>query len=981
MVDHGHVATRVSSSRFVGRAAELAELRSALTEALAGRPSLAFVAGESGVGKTRLVCELERQAREDGVRVLSGECVDLGEGELAYAPIVAALRPLARAQDPALEALPAPVREVLDAMLPGLGGASASRSFTEEATGARARLFEALLTLIDRLGDDGGLLLIIEDLHWSDRSTRAFLAYLAASLVSERVLVVATYRADELHRRHPLRPVLAELERSAGARRVDLAPFTHDELAEQLADILGTAADPALVERLWLRSEGNALYAEELLAAGLDGLGALPPTLREALMLRVERLAPATQEVLGVLAVAGRVEHAVVAEATKLDAAALREALRDAVAAQIVRVDNEGRYGLRHALLGEVIADDLLPGERAEIHLALARALESHTAAGAHNASAIAHHYAAAGDQPKALVSAVRAGELAETVRAHGEAAALFERALELWDRVPDAEALAGVDRIELLRAAAWCHSTENEIERAEALLRSAISELERSDDQRRLATVLERLSRMQWRLGRPDEAFESQERALSLLPADEPTEERATILATRAKHLMLASRYREATELAREALDVARAAKAVGPEIRSLDALGVSETWRGSHEGEGLLRSAIALAIEHDMPITALTIYSNLADVLLLAGRGQDAMAVADEGLELTRRMGYTSRWLSIVKAEIAFAVGDWQAARALLPDQGRRLQHNLFVNEAHRRVSLQLADGDHEGARALLDDAAQIVAGSRETQFIGAQAALRAELERRAGDLEAARHAVEDGLDRIEFCSEDRARLSMVSLVGLQVESDAAIRARDLGDADAERLAISLAEMLFARLEATAGEHRVVENANLAAARAWLARTRGADDPGAWAEAVAAWRETGRPYDAALAQWRQAEAELSRGDRDDAAATARDALAAARELGARWLASEVEGFVARARLRGEDEPAPASGDDPFGLTPRERQVLELLAAGATNREIGQSLYMAEKTASVHVSRILAKLDVRTRTEAAAVAHRLGLT
>ncbi len=973
------MATRVTSSRFVGREAELSELRAALSDAIDGRPGLAFVAGESGVGKTRLVCELERLARADGIRVLNGECVDLGESELAYAPIVAALRPLARSSDPVLESLPEAARQALEAMLPGLAGDAAPRGFSEEATGARAALFEALLMLIDRLSADNGLLLTIEDLHWADRSTRAFLTYLGASLVSERVLVVSTYRPDELHRRHPLRPLLAELERTA--RRVDLGPFTRAELALQLADILATEPEPDLVERLWARSEGNALYAEELLAAGLDGRGALPPTLREALMVRIERLAAPTQEVMRVLAVGGRVEHAVVAEATQMEPGVLREALRDAVAAQIVKVDNEGRYGFRHALLGEVIADDLLPGERAELHLALARALESHTAPGAHNASAIAHHYAAGGDQPRALVASVRAGEAAEGVRAYGEAAALFERALELWDRVPDAEELAGTDRIDLLRVAAWNHHTEGDPERAETLLRAAAAKIDEEREPLRMAEVLDRLADRQWKLGRQDEANATQERALALVPSDEPTAQRAMLLATRAKQLMLASRHRETIEQARCAIDVARAAGAVMPEIRALDALGVSLAWVGDLEGIPSLRQAIALSLEHDMPVTAVQIHVNLADVLMWRGAGHDALAAADEGLALATEHGYFSRWLSLMKAEIAFQLGDWATTASLLPEHGRRLQYDTFVNDAHRRVELALGRGEHERVRELLDAAEPIVAASREPQFIGAQAALRAELERRAGDLAAARGAVEEGLDRIEFCSEDMARISLVSLAGLAVEADAAVRARDLGEADTEKLSVSLAEMLLARLEATAGENRPIESANLVTGSALLARAEGDDDPALWAQAVAAWREVSRPYEATRARWREAEALLSRGDRTGASTAAHEALDEARGIGASWVASEIEGFIARARLRTDGDAAPEPDGDPFGLTPRERQVLELLAAGATNREIGQSLYMAEKTASVHVSRILAKLDVRTRTEAAAVAHRLGLT
>ena len=977
------MATRVTSTRFVGRAAELAELRDALADAVGppARPALAFVAGESGVGKTRLLCELERDARADGVRVLSGECVDLGESELAYAPIVAALRPLTRAADPVLDDLPTGARDALEAMLPGLGRAAIPHLAPEEATGARAALFEALLTLIERLAADDGLLLVMEDLHWADRSTRAFLTYLAASLVSERVLVVLSYRPDELHRRHPLRPVLAELERSEGARRVDLAPFTRAELGEQLADILGAAPEPTLMERLWTRSEGNALYAEELLAAGLDGRGALPPTLREALMLRVERLAAPTQDVLSTLALGGRLEHALLAEATGFAPDVLRDALRDGVAAQIVRVSPDGAYGLRHALLAEVIADDLLPGERTELHSGLARAFESHSPPGAHNASAVAHHHAAAGDQPRALAASVRAGEAAEAVRAYGEAAALYERALELWDRVPDAPERAGTDHVGLLRSAAWCRYTEGDAERAETLLRAASEELDAEAEPEQMADVLERLARQEWRQGRPDDARRTQARALALLP-DHPTAARAMVLSSQAKQLMLESRYREAIERARAGLAEARAAGAAMPEIRSLDALGVSLAWMGDPEGLVRLREATALALEHEMLVTANTLYANLADVLLWRGRGADALAAVEEGLALSAQAGHFSRWLELMKGEICFQLGDWAAVAELLPEHGRRARHDELVNETHRRVELALALGEHDRASALLDAAEGDSAASREPQFIGPHAVMRAELARRAGDLAAARAAIEDGLDRIEFCSEDSARISMVSLAGLAVEADAAVRARDLGEDDG--VPLSLAEGLLARLEATAGEHRPIEAAALVAGRALAARAAGRDDPDLWAEAAATWTAAERPYPAAQARWGEAEARLTAGDRDGAATAARVALEGARALGASWLASEVEGFSTRARLRDAEDPQPGAAaeaeDEPFGLTPRERQVLELLAGGATNREIGAQLYMAEKTASVHVSRILAKLDVRTRTEAAAVAHRLGL-
>src|SRR3954454_11389382 len=165
--DTARMATRVTSTRFVGRATELSELRGALTEAAEGRPSIAFVAGESGLGKTRLVSELERAAGADGVRVIGGECVELGEGELPYAPIVAALRPLARSGDPLLDELSPAAREGLTHLLPGLGLTAVT---PDESSSAQSRVFEGLLELLEHLGREDGLLLTIEDLHWADKS-------------------------------------------------------------------------------------------------------------------------------------------------------------------------------------------------------------------------------------------------------------------------------------------------------------------------------------------------------------------------------------------------------------------------------------------------------------------------------------------------------------------------------------------------------------------------------------------------------------------------------------------------------------------------------------------------------------------------------------------------------------------------------------------------------------------------------------------
>ncbi len=979
---------RVSSTRLIGRERELSELEAALGDAAEGHPSLAFLAGESGVGKSRLLGELEHRTRERGWSVLSGDCVELGEGELPYAPIVAALRPLVRAGDPRLETLPGTERLALSRLLPGLGDAAQPNTAQDEAT-AQAQLFEALLALLDALGRAAPVLLAIEDLHWADRSTRAFVAFLSRALCSERVLVVFTYRPDELHRRHPLRPLLADVEREARSRRVEIAALSRDELAQQLADILGAAPEAGLAERLWTRGGGNPLFTEELLAGGLDGRGAPPATLRDALMVRVERLGESAQELLRLLAAGQRLDHVLLAEAARLDAADLRAALREAVAGHIVVVDDDGAYAFRHALLREVVEDDLLPGEHADLHRRLAGALERRVEAegaraGAHLTASVAHHHQAAGDRPAALTASLRAADASDKVHAHGEALALLERALELWPLVRNAAKLAGCRHSDVLARAAQAADLNGDNTRAEGLLEAALRDPLLEGDPHRVALLLERLARVQRRLGKTDDSLATLERGLALLPTHEAGAERARLLSSKAKVRMLSGRYRDGEQVAREALQAARVSGDRVAESQSLNALGVCLAELGAlDDGIAALERATAIAREDERPGDLANAYTNLADVLHLHGRGRDALAVALEGLVQPGISRSSADWLSTSIAEMAFDLGDWALADAHLPVHERRRTGHALLNVALRRAELALARGEDAVARAALDSARHVEAGG-EPQLHGPLSALVAELARRSGDLPAARAAVEEALDRIEFCTEDVMRLARVAAAGIVVEADAAQRARDLGDHPAAAAAMDRAAALLERVEAAAEGDRPVESATLIGARAEVARAAGRPDAEAYAAAAAAWTALGRPHPAALMQWREAEAHLARGAREPAGAAASRAYAGATALGAGWLRRELEGLAARARLElAPDRPVPGPAepvaDAPFGLTPRERQVLVLVARGATNREIGAELFMAEKTASVHVSRILAKLDVRSRTEAAAVAHRQG--
>src|SRR5215204_1130807 len=356
------MSRRVSSATFVGRSAELELLGGALEQAARGRPAFVFVGGESGVGKTRLLRELESRARARGTRVLLGQCLELGGAQIPYAPLVAALRPLARgigAGGGGDGDLPEATRNALAELLPELGGTGIRAD--AEPSARQGRLFEAMLALLERLGRAAPVLLAIEDLHWADGATRDFINFIVRSAREEPLLLVVTYRSDELHRRHPLRPLIAELERAAGVERIGLERFDRAEVTEQLAGIVGEPPSHDLADRLFCRSQGNPLYTEELLAASEDGDSwLLPETLRDVLIARFERLSPAAQAVVRVAAVIDRpVTHRLLEAVAELPPAELMHGAREAVAQQVLVIGEGNMYAFRHALVGEAIHGDL----------------------------------------------------------------------------------------------------------------------------------------------------------------------------------------------------------------------------------------------------------------------------------------------------------------------------------------------------------------------------------------------------------------------------------------------------------------------------------------------------------------------------------------------------------------------------------------------------------------------------------------------
>ena len=1004
----------LTSATFVGRTEELARLAAAADRAAAGTPTAVVVGGEAGVGKTRLVGELVASARQAGATVLVGGCVELGGEGLPFAPLIEALRGFVRDLDePELAQLvPGRARVELARLLPELGpggpGPDAAGSWVggpgAEPRGSglgseQRRLFELLLVLLERLGSERPAVLVVEDLHWADRSTRDLLAFLVRNLRHGRLLLVMTYRSDELHRRHPLRPFLAELDRGRRAERLELARFGRDEVAAQLAGIQGTPAPPELTERIHARSDGNAFFVEEL-AATAAADGELPPSLRDTLLARIELLAEPTQQVLGVAAAAGaRVGHDLLAEVAGLPDAELLAGLREAVSAHVLLVAAaDGAYGFRHALVKEAVYAELLPGERTRLHARFAAALAGRDAGGDPGLAAeLAWHWYAAHDLERALPAAVEAGRAAERAFAYAEAQRQFERALELWDRVPGAT--AGLDKAELLARAGEAAANAGAADRAVALVRGALAEVAPGRDPLLAGQLTERLGFHLRIAGRPG-AMEAYQEAIGLVPPG-PTVERARVLAGLGQALMLRARFAEAIATCEEAIQVARAAGSPAVETHALCSLGTAMARiEDPDDGLAALGEARRLAAELGLAKDEARACVNLSDLLNDLGRLEEAVVVAMEGIEVATAAGLRRTFGVFLAGNAAAALynqGRWDET-AELTAAYLELGDDEDLNTVTLRQSMAMLDAGRGHFESALGHvrAARRLAGD---EFIAVQyppnlAAAEAEVAAWRGRLEEAAAAVAGGLAALQGPLVD-LRACLLLAIGLRVEGERARLATARHDHETLTDARLVADELVQWARGTFAGSRVAwRRAVLATCEAEWARVQGEPDPERWLAAVAAWEESGHPYPLAVARWRAAEALLAgRGDRTLVAELLRRSHATASGLGAEPLRGELERLarLGRVDLRPRDPSGAPAGPTPeptdaaaagvaLGLTARELEVLTLVAEGRSNRQVAEALFISAKTASVHVSNILAKLGVASRVEAAAVAHRHGL-
>jgi DNA-binding CsgD family transcriptional regulator/tetratricopeptide (TPR) repeat protein len=967
----------------LGRDRVLAELADLLGLADEPRSRSVLLSGDAGVGKTRLLAELVERARDAGWRTLVGHCLDFGDSALPYLPFSELFGRLAIDAPDVVTTLTAD-RPALSHLQPGRRLISGGVNPADENLD-RSDLFDAIHDALDDLAESQPVLVVIEDVHWADRSTRDLLSFLFARSFRGPVVVVASYRSDDLHRRHPLRATAAQWARVPGVHRLHLEPLADGDVRRLVRALVPGPIAESDVHTIVRRAEGNAFFAEELVSAVESSAGRLPDDLADLLLVRLDRLDDDAREVVRAASCAGRrVGHTLLAAVLVQDDDALDRSLRNAVEQNVlVRVGES--YAFRHALLAEAVYDDLLPGERVRLHAAYAAALRSHLADG--TAAELARHARLAHDPETAVRASLEAGDEAMSVGGPEEAAKHYETALGL---VADARVAASLDTVapaDLAVRAADALLASGHPERAVKVVRAQLAQTPVADRPDAFAShrarLLLTLASATMMLDNAGDPLELTTEALDLVP-DEPTPLRARLLGMHARaHLfhgnddVAARQAMEALGLAQK-LDMASLVADVtttlaGIEERSGDAetaeralTEIIEQAGAGGDAHAEMRSRYLLASLHHER-------GDLAQSQQAYHQGY-AVALAT-GLPWAP-YGFEAR---LMEALVAYVRGEWDAALDLTTMSGQAPPPIPEATLLGIRSLVCVGRGDPSSEQLLaqlrplwaLDGLVGISAGAAEIDWYGARRDV-------AGVLASFDRAVE--IVGVAWSEAFQARIRLTALV-LGHLADAAGR----GDQDRERL-VEPAPALMAGVDRVMQRVRRRKRPFGPEGVAWLERTHAehlrlrwladVDPPDedelvvAWERSLTAFEQMGHPFEVARTQARLAAVLRATGHAVEARALVDAARETARGLGA-------EPLLAELRQHGEPRRRDARAT---ALTSRETEILGLVAQGRSNGEIARQLFISAKTVSVHVSNILAKLGAGGRTEAAAIARRDGL-
>ncbi|WP_170285945.1 helix-turn-helix transcriptional regulator [Nocardioides rubriscoriae] len=981
-----------SSATMVGRDTELVEIAASLGVRPA-RPADRLVdvllAGDAGVGKTRLLRALRDVAVEEGWQVFAGHCLDFGDSALPYLPFSEVLGRLATEQ-PDVVAEVAAAHPALARLQPVRRQMADTDPVDAEASALdRADLFRAMLAVLEGAARRAKLLLVIEDTHWADQSTRDMLSFLLSRVDSGGFAVVASYRSDDLHRRHPLRRQVAEWSRLRGVDRINLSPLDDDDVRSLVRQLVPGGLPESEVADVVARAEGNAFFVEELVSAAAEPGTFIPADLADVLLVRLDRLDDDARQVVRAASASGRrVTHELLEATSGLSSQALDAGLRGAVEMNVL-VAERGSYAFRHALLGEAVYDDLLPGERARLHARYVAVLRDGSARG--TAAELARHARLAMDRTTALQASVRAGNEASAVGGPDEAAYHYQQALEILSgdlARGDGGDLGdlGIDLSKLVVKAADALVTSGDPERAIAVIGEQLERLPADASDTWRARMLSAQAAALYITETDSDAVAISAQAVALAPPGE-SGLRARVLANHARILSAYGRFEEAEVAGVDALELAERLDL--HELAS-DAITTLSGLKKAGPKEGLraaLEEAVARAVESD------ALDAELRGRFLL-GRSYEDWGEFDEaerwfasGIDRATEAGvpwapygFEARWQL---SWIHLVRGEWDRAldlfvvegpfpppipRALLTSMRLQILQHRGEDVGARAVGLR-PFWRREGAVAIHAAAIEMVAAGRK----GEPAAAVAAYDEAVGVLSRIWH---------EWFSA-RIRLAAVA-VGVLADAMAhrSGAEREVLVKDVDRLHAD-GQIVLERYADPSG-HWGPEG------RAWVKRLdaetlrarwqAGTDSPPldvlieTWRETETLFADFGHVHELAVVRTKLAGILRAAGDLATARVLGDQARVVAHALGAQPLLVELTAIGSA--------PAPRSVEaaERVTLTAREREILSHVADGRTNGEIAKLLFISAKTVSVHVSNILGKLDASGRTEAAAIARRRGL-
>ncbi len=977
------------SSLFVGRADEVGRLVALTGVGGSGADHGSVVlSGDAGIGKTRLLAEVARTAREQGWTVLVGHCLSEAGQSLPYLPVLEVFGRLqALAPDAVGRAVAA--HPALARLLPGHRADTSDAARSDPATsddggpGAadRGDLVAAVHAALEEVGAAIPLFVVLEDVHWADQSSRDLLTLLFTRGFTSAVSVVASYRSDDLHRRHPLRATLAHWSRLAQVERLDLPPLPDAAVRELVHAVQTRPLADSDVRAVVERAEGNAFFAEELVAASAVGRTGLAEDLSRLLLVRFDQLGAAGQHVVRLASAAGRqVTHQLLATVAALPEPELDAGLRDAVEHHVLVPLDSGGYAFRHALLGETVYDDLLPGERVRSHERYAAALTADRALGSW--AELARHASAAGQRDVAREASVQAGDSALRMAGPQEAWRHFDHALALMSEdAPDAD----LDSVTL--RAATAATAVGRVHKALELLRERLDRRPPTAEPAGRAELLAALATAARITESTLDTLAATQEGLVLLDSAEGEHPRvrALVLAARVQALVDRGRDEEALVLVDEAVATARSA-GLGRVADEVQVVAARLTERAG-DPEGSRRALESLVESSRTPDAAeARAFHHLGWLHHRAGRLDEAVDVYRRGVERARSAGrpwapyaFDGRLLAGIAA---YERGRWDESLAILAVDGEDPPEP--AGASLRAARMYVAAG--RGERAALSE----LEATRPWWEVEGLVALTAgsaaiDLHGHAGDLDraiAVHDEVVEVLSRVWYrLFQGQLRLGTL-LLGQLADHVQRVPTSQRGSLLARGAALAETNLQVWHQAVTRPVNAGPES------RAWLARSRaetlrlrwlGGEDVDAselvevWRASVTAFEAYGHPYETARSRARLGVALRSTGHAEASAELAA-ALEVAVHLRAEPLRAEIR---ATGGGRATSRPESRLGE---ALTAREQEILALVALGRSNKQIGTQLFISAKTASVHVSNILAKLGVAGRGEAVAVARERGL-